>query len=284
VWEIFRRRCFPLVDFGHVTIPVDLDPPRKRVLPEFQRLAHGLRSGNISILDARTFYIPNLHYDGQGPDAYFWVGKGTKPDPKGQKIPNEMGSLEVLRAYEGEDIELQLPENLTVYDIDYLGVWCVTFKHNFGHVQIPRPDELWVPPALGQTRIKPEDLGEKYAEDNKDVYLTVEATTTTITTTSIPTTSSNTDRQQPPHRHSEDELYDHETRHQPAGSQTDTPSGSDPQAGTNTGTAHVTNNMGGGASFLKPCTQLVLILPPLLLLLLLVSPAPGANPSAGYRL
>ncbi|KAK8745431.1 hypothetical protein OTU49_000186, partial [Cherax quadricarinatus] len=154
VWEIFRRRCFPLVDFGHVTIPVDLDPPRKRVLPEFQRLAHGLRSGNISILDARTFYIPNLHYDGQGPDAYFWVGKGTKPDPKGQKIPNEMGSLEVLRAYEGEDIELQLPENLTVYDIDYLGVWCVTFKHNFGHVQIPRPDELWVPPALGQTRIK----------------------------------------------------------------------------------------------------------------------------------
>ncbi|XP_042228432.1 protein Skeletor, isoforms B/C-like [Homarus americanus] len=142
------------VDFGHVTIPENLDPPRKRVLPEFQRLAHGLRSGNITILDARTFYIPNLHYDGLGPDAYFWVGKGPKPDPKGHKIPNEMGSLDILRTYEGEDIELQLPENLTVYDIDYLGIWCVTYKHNFGHVQIPRPEELWVPPALGQTRIK----------------------------------------------------------------------------------------------------------------------------------
>ncbi|XP_066978046.1 protein Skeletor, isoforms B/C isoform X3 [Macrobrachium rosenbergii] len=142
------------VNFGHVNIPDTLDPPRKRTLPEFQRLAHGLRSGNITILDAKTFYIPNLHYDGLGPDAYFWVGKGSKPDPKGHKIPNEMGSLDVLRRYEGEDIELQLPDNLTVYDIDYLGVWCVTFKHNFGHVQIPNAEDLWVPPSLGQTRIK----------------------------------------------------------------------------------------------------------------------------------
>ncbi|KAK7069006.1 hypothetical protein SK128_009355, partial [Halocaridina rubra] len=79
------------VDFGHVYIPETLDPPRKRTLPEFQRLAHGLRSGNITILDAKTFYIPNLHYDGLGPDAYFWVGKGPRPDPKGSRIPNEMG-------------------------------------------------------------------------------------------------------------------------------------------------------------------------------------------------
>ncbi|XP_042862288.1 protein Skeletor, isoforms B/C-like [Penaeus japonicus] len=143
------------VDFGHVYFPENMDPPRKRTLPEFQRLGHGIRSGNITILDAKTFYIPNLHYDGLGPGAYFWVGKGTKPDPKGHKIPNEMGSMDVLRAYEGEDIELQLPENLTVYDIDYLGVWCVQFKDNFGHVQIPRPEELWVPPSLGQTRVKP---------------------------------------------------------------------------------------------------------------------------------
>ncbi|XP_063869693.1 protein Skeletor, isoforms B/C-like isoform X2 [Scylla paramamosain] len=150
VW--FRRFT---INYGHVHIPSDLEPPRKRVLPEFQRLAHQLRSGNITILDARTFYIPNLHYDGKGPDAYFWVGKGTDPDPMGHKIPNEMGSLDVLRAYEGEDIELQLPENLTVYDIDYLAVWCVAYKHNFGHVQIPPADDLWVPPALGQTRIKP---------------------------------------------------------------------------------------------------------------------------------
>lgn len=125
--------------------------PKPRVLPEFKRLAHGLRSSNISVLDAKTFYIPNLHYDGAGPDAYFWVGNGSEPNIMGTKVPNEMGSLEPLRGYQGEDIEIQLPGNMTVYDIDWLAVWCVEYKHNFGHVFIPK--DLDVPPALGQTKI-----------------------------------------------------------------------------------------------------------------------------------
>lgn len=74
------------VDFGEVFIPPNLEVPKPRVLPEFKRLAHGLRSDNISILDAKTFYIPNLHYDGAGPDAYFWVGNGTEPTPFGYKV------------------------------------------------------------------------------------------------------------------------------------------------------------------------------------------------------
>lgn len=79
------------VNFGEVFIPSTLDPPKPRILPEFKRLAHGLLSGNISILDARTFYIPNLHYDGLGPDAYFFVGNGSEPSPYGVKVPNEVG-------------------------------------------------------------------------------------------------------------------------------------------------------------------------------------------------
>ncbi|XP_028028107.1 protein Skeletor, isoforms B/C isoform X2 [Bombyx mandarina] len=139
------------VNFGDVFIPAGLDPPRPRVLPEFKRLAHGLRSGNISVLDAKTFYIPNLHYDGAGPDAYFWVGNGSEPNPFGTKVPNEMGSLNPLRGYQGEDIEIQLPAKLTAYDVDWLAVWCVEYRHNFGHVYIPK--DLDVPPALGQTKI-----------------------------------------------------------------------------------------------------------------------------------
>jgi len=45
------------VDFGEVFIPSNLDVPKPRVLPEFKRLAHGLRSSNISVLDAKTFYM-----------------------------------------------------------------------------------------------------------------------------------------------------------------------------------------------------------------------------------
>lgn len=66
-------------------------------------------------------------------------------------MPNEVGSLEPLRGYQGEDIELQLPGNLTAHDIDWLAVWCVQYRHNFGHVNIPK--DLDVPPALGQTKI-----------------------------------------------------------------------------------------------------------------------------------
>uniref|UniRef100_A0A1B0BKY3 DOMON domain-containing protein n=1 Tax=Glossina palpalis gambiensis TaxID=67801 RepID=A0A1B0BKY3_9MUSC len=139
------------VDFGEVFIPPGLDVPKPRVLPEFKRLAHGLRSSNISVLDAKTFYIPNLHYDGAGPDAYFWVGNGSEPHMMGIKVPNEIGSLEPLRGYQGEDIEIQLPGTLTVYDIDWLAVWCVEYRQNFGHVFIPK--DLDVPPALGQTKI-----------------------------------------------------------------------------------------------------------------------------------
>ncbi|XP_075145632.1 protein Skeletor, isoforms B/C [Haematobia irritans] len=139
------------VDFGEVFIPPGLDVPKPRVLPEFKRLAHGLRSSNISVLDAKTFYIPNLHYDGAGPDAYFWVGNGSEPNIMGIKVPNEIGSLDPLRGYQGEDIEIQLPGKLTVYDIDWLAVWCVEYRHNFGHVYIPK--DLDVPPALGQTKI-----------------------------------------------------------------------------------------------------------------------------------
>ncbi|KZC10983.1 Protein Skeletor, isoforms D/E, partial [Dufourea novaeangliae] len=139
------------VGFANVEIPPNLKVPRARVLPQFSRLAHGLRSENITILDSKTFYIPNLHYDGGGPDAYFWVGNGSEPNPFGIKVPNERKSLDVLKGYEGHDIEIVLPGNLTVYDIEWLSVWCVAYKHNFGHVFIPK--DLDVPPALGQTKI-----------------------------------------------------------------------------------------------------------------------------------
>lgn len=152
-------------------IPPGLDVPRPRILPEFKRLAHGVRSSNISVLDARTFYIPNLHYDGAGPDAFFLVGNGTEPNVMGikvnfkiksripeicikvffLKVPNEIGSLDKLHGYQGEDIEIQLPPPLTVYDIEWLAIYCIQYRHNFGHVFIPK--DLDVPPALGQTKL-----------------------------------------------------------------------------------------------------------------------------------
>ena len=34
------------------------------------------------MVDAQTFLIPNFTYDGQAPDAHFWVGQGKRPGPE----------------------------------------------------------------------------------------------------------------------------------------------------------------------------------------------------------
>lgn len=54
--------------------------------------------------------------------------------------------LEKLRGYTGKDVLLRLPGDLTVFDIDWMGLYCIQYEHNFGHVMIPeRPN---VPPNL----------------------------------------------------------------------------------------------------------------------------------------
>ncbi|KAK4872481.1 hypothetical protein RN001_014510 [Aquatica leii] len=104
-----------------------------RVLLPFMPLAHGLRSGRITILDSRTIFIEDLHYDGKGPTAHFWVGNGSWPSDNGTIVPDENGSLEELKAYNGQNVTIKLPSNLTTNRVDYLAVWCIEYKHNFGH-------------------------------------------------------------------------------------------------------------------------------------------------------
>ena len=36
----------------------------------------------VVVVDAQTFLIPNFTYDGQAPDAHFWVGEGNRPGPE----------------------------------------------------------------------------------------------------------------------------------------------------------------------------------------------------------
>jgi hypothetical protein len=48
-------------------------------------------SESIIILDAKTISIPQLIYDGKSENTYFWVGQGSRPSPKGMKVPDENG-------------------------------------------------------------------------------------------------------------------------------------------------------------------------------------------------
>ncbi|RXG51677.1 Protein Skeletor, isoforms B/C, partial [Armadillidium vulgare] len=141
------------VNFGHVMVPLTLDYPRPQKVDALPTFNHGVASDKIVVVDAQTFLIPNFYYDGLAPDAFFWAGKG-KPDTEGIRVPDENGSLEPLKKYSGKTIVITLPGDLTVFDIDYLGVWCRAFYVDFGHVILPK--NLNVPPSLKMLGVAPQ--------------------------------------------------------------------------------------------------------------------------------
>jgi hypothetical protein len=55
-------------------------------------------------------------------------------------------SLDPLRAYNKEDIILQLPGEWTIFEIDWFSIFDVESKESYGSVIIP--DGLNVPPSL----------------------------------------------------------------------------------------------------------------------------------------
>ncbi|EDW23844.1 GL23703 [Drosophila persimilis] len=141
------------VNFGDVAIPASLDFPRPQKISAL-RGVHGVSSENIVIVDAQTLLVPNFSYDGEAPDAKFWVGRGQRPTPEGLRIPDENGKENPLRRYERKTIVLTLPEDLTIFDIGHFGVWCEAFTVDFGHVRLP--EGLNVPPSLKMLGISPQ--------------------------------------------------------------------------------------------------------------------------------
>lgn len=43
--------------------------------------------GEVYAVDESTLFIKGFAYDGNGPAAYFWVGKTPRPSPEGYIIP-----------------------------------------------------------------------------------------------------------------------------------------------------------------------------------------------------
>ena len=47
-----------------------------------------------------------------------------------------------MDAYSDSTLILTLPDDRTVHNIDWLSVWCVPFRIDFGHVRIPNDLEV----------------------------------------------------------------------------------------------------------------------------------------------
>ncbi|XP_075986895.1 DM13 and DOMON_DOH domain-containing protein skeletor isoform X3 [Anticarsia gemmatalis] len=143
------------VNFGDVSIPRALEYPRPAKVAGL-RGVHAVSSDPIVVVDAQTILVPNFSYDGEAPDAKFWVGRGDKPSPQGIRIPDENGKEAPLRRYDKKTIVLTLPGELTVFDIGHFAVWCEAFTVNFGHVALPRAALASVPPSLKMLGVSPQ--------------------------------------------------------------------------------------------------------------------------------
>ncbi|XP_023215764.1 protein Skeletor, isoforms B/C-like, partial [Centruroides sculpturatus] len=101
--------------------------------------------GDVYVINKNSFYIKNFNYDGNAPDAHFWVGNSKEPSAKGTKVPDEFGSFRPLEKYQNKDIVISLPKNVTFSNIKWLSVWCIQFNANFGYVNVSNftpPEEV----------------------------------------------------------------------------------------------------------------------------------------------
>ena len=141
IWDIRGSK-----NLGDIIIPEGFEPPTAKKISEFSRIAHGVKSETVTLINSRSIGIQQLYYDGLGTNTFFFVGIGPQPNPAGTRVPDETGALEPLGAYEGEDIVLELPGNLTIFDIDWLAIYDTVEQENYGSVLIPSHQS--VPPAL----------------------------------------------------------------------------------------------------------------------------------------
>ncbi|KAK8778661.1 hypothetical protein V5799_019997 [Amblyomma americanum] len=146
--------------FAHVDIPAEgLDYPKPATVASNISGAHNTRAQAVIVEDKKTLLLKNFYYDGSAPDAFFLAGKGDRPRPDGTKIPDESGRARKLRGYVNADVRLTLPGELTVDDIDWFGVYCITYTETF--IQARFPKNLNVPPSL--------ELLEKEAQQSPSV-------------------------------------------------------------------------------------------------------------------
>merc|ERR1719431_1421447 len=82
---------------------------------------HDVSSDKVVVVDAQTFLIPNFTYNGQAPDAHFWVGEGSRPGPEGTVLLGESRSK--LSSASIESLLLQDPGIAGILGTEEQRVW-----------------------------------------------------------------------------------------------------------------------------------------------------------------
>lgn len=84
---------------------------------ELETKQHDVR-GHVHTLSDRLPGVSGFEYDGQGPDAYFWVDEGGNGTEDGYRAPGDRGCGKVKLGKAGGDAFLvQMPIGMTVADL-----------------------------------------------------------------------------------------------------------------------------------------------------------------------
>ncbi|XP_071827067.1 protein Skeletor, isoforms B/C-like [Apostichopus japonicus] len=136
--------------FAKITIPGNFETPEPAHLGDFgfERRVHNVHADDVIILNPKQIQFVNLDYDGRGPKAFFWTGDGT-PDSGDIKVPLPADNPDkILPKYSGATVTITLPDGLTVFDVDFIGIWCIAARQNFGHLLIKDSDRNNIPPLI----------------------------------------------------------------------------------------------------------------------------------------
>ncbi|CAN7984304.1 unnamed protein product, partial [Ixodes hexagonus] len=150
-FSVYRKEAE--MNIGDVDIPSQFDYPREQSIGSSLSGAHRTSVGEVVLKDTKTLFLKDFSYDGSAPDAFFLCGKG-RPNPQGTKVPDENGRVAVLRGYSHVDLTLTLPGELTMFDIDWFAVYCITYTEIFISVTIPKNQNIPPPMALLQTSMQ----------------------------------------------------------------------------------------------------------------------------------
>ncbi len=76
------------VNYGEVYIPDDIIVPKPMTLDTFPIKPPHLSSGRVTILDSKSFYIPNFYLRVLESGYHFWAGKAdnSRPNKEGQMV------------------------------------------------------------------------------------------------------------------------------------------------------------------------------------------------------
>jgi len=164
---------------------------QKTYLGELKYTTHLVQGQIYYDNEKGTLFVHRFYYDGKGPGPiqFIFVPRGVSAYEDGTPlaIEEKLDTPEEVSFVEGEvlneDLNLLLPEGLTVKDLDRLVFWCGLFGVSFGRMDVDEKGPT-KQVFLGQRRPKPAQRyigsfretqhgisGDVYVVDNSTLYI-----------------------------------------------------------------------------------------------------------------